>query len=232
MFLLHHTTSKSSSRSQFHLPSLAFVLFLLSTLSLAGCGSGNMVKTALVDPMQPDDGKVLFGSYANKLPNGEVQYLFLGNADKSFPKNTIKVMMVGSDPESVFNSVSWPVFVYRLKDVFILHIPIDKSFERLDSAEAERKLKLPLDQWDLEGFVLMSVKVVPHGLEFSGMNGPFWASQIQQKTLSGTIKSSDVPKAVTVQVTSSREQLKLFLENNLEKAFESESNLLRRLAIP
>lgn len=191
-----------------------------------------MVKDPLVDPSSPDDGSKLYGAYQYRLKDGSVQSLYLGSAGKSFPQHSIRLVIVGDHPDAGISSFEWPVFVKKVNDGYVLHAPLEKNLRTLGSDRSTEVMRLPLDKWDIEGYVLFCVKDVPGGLKVARLNDDFLAEQIQLNNLQGHVIVVDAPKRTIVNVTAGREQLVSFVSQNFDKMFNSEFELLKRITPP
>ncbi len=209
------------------------LILSLGLMMMVGCGSMSMVQNPLVDPNAPDDGSKLYGAYQHRLRDGTVQNFHLGFAGKSFPQNFMRLVMVGDHPETGLSSLEWPVFVKKVNDGYVLHVPLDKSLRILNSDKTTEVLKLPLDKWDIQGYVLFCVKVVPDGLRVASLNDDFLAEQVQQNHLQGQITSVDRPNTkYVVNVTTGRKQLESFVSQHFDKVFDSEFELLKMIDQP
>ena len=207
---------------------LALANSILVLLVFAGCGLPT-VEHPLINPDSAERVPDFHGVYQSKNPKtGESSWLHIGVAGKLYPKGFHKFIWIGPGVKSnglwAESKELTPVELYgyfeKLDDSYILHVPVLRPGEEHDQSGS----KLYPGGWDpdrLRHFILFRFKEFEKGIVVDVLNPKYVTSQIESKSLSGTIREEKIdpghPKSLAIltpHIEESPTELRALLSDN------------------
>lgn len=149
-----------------------------------------------------------------------------------YPANFLKVAWVTDDSSRGLGAITWPAFAWTTNQTYILHIPLPEELDHLRLDTSGDFWSKSWENTKVTGYAILQVRKTDEGLAIAEINEEVWASEIKSGKLQGTVTSHDLPKNRTsVNVTSTRSELRMFLETHFDDAFDKNPSQLRRLTI-